>query len=96
MWCYVRDAVDAHIAAVDHGAVGENYLLGGDEASFKEVINEIERQMGKPLSTRVTLEAMLWLARGIRPEVKGRGQGALSHSLTVERYKRRRPYFVQL
>ena len=86
MWCYVQDAVDAHLAAVDHGAVGENYLLGGDEASFQEVINEIERQMGKPLSTRVTPQAVLWLAM-MASELKSKLDGK-EPTLTVERYKR--------
>jgi nucleoside-diphosphate-sugar epimerase len=86
MWCYVKDAVDAHIAAVDHGAVGENYLLGGDVASFKEVINEIERQMSKPLSTRVTPKAVLWLAM-MASDLKSKVDGK-EPSLTVERYKR--------
>jgi nucleoside-diphosphate-sugar epimerase len=86
MWCYVKDAVNAHIAAVDRGTVGENYLLGGDEASFKEVINEIERQMGKPLSTRVTPTAVLWLAM-TASELKSKVDDK-EPSLTVERYKR--------
>ena len=86
MWCYVKDAVDAHIAAVDHGAIGENYLLGGDEASFREMINEIERQMGKLLSTRVTPKAVLWLAM-MASELKSKLDGK-EPSLTVERYKR--------
>jgi dihydroflavonol-4-reductase len=86
MWCYVKDAVDAHIAAVDRGAAGENYLLGGDEVSFKGVINEIERQLGKPLSTRVTPKAVLWLAM-TASELKSKVDGK-EPSLTVERYKR--------
>jgi nucleoside-diphosphate-sugar epimerase len=86
MWCYVKDAVAAHIAAVNHGAAGENYLLGGDEASFKEVINEIERQMSKPLSTRVTPKAVLWFAM-MGSDLKSKVDGK-EPSLTVERYKR--------
>jgi dihydroflavonol-4-reductase len=86
MWCNVKDAVDAHIAAADRGVVGESYLLGGDEASFKEVINEIERQMHKPLSTRVTPKGVLWLAMmagALKSKVDGK-----EPTLTVERYKR--------
>jgi nucleoside-diphosphate-sugar epimerase len=86
MWCYVKDAVAAHIAAVDHGAVGENYLLGGDEASFKEVINEIQRQLSKPLSTRVTPKAVLWLAMMVS-DLKSKVDGK-EPALTAQRYKR--------
>jgi len=38
-FCHVDDVVKAHIAAVDRGNIGENYLLGGEEARFIEVIN---------------------------------------------------------
>ena len=62
MWAYVKDVVDAHIAAVDCGAVGENYLLGGVEASFKEVVNEIETLMGRPTSQRVAPRPLMKLA----------------------------------
>ncbi len=47
MFCHAKDIVDAHINAVDKGVTGENYLLGGVEASFKEVFNEIEKILGK-------------------------------------------------
>jgi dihydroflavonol-4-reductase len=53
MWCHVGDVVDAHIKAVVAGVIGENYLLGGVEASFKDVVNEIEKLLGKKQSTRV-------------------------------------------
>ncbi|MBU3916410.1 NAD-dependent epimerase/dehydratase family protein [bacterium] len=50
-FAHVRDIADAHISAVKNGRNGENYLLGGVEASFKEVINEIIRvtEMNLPL-----------------------------------------------
>jgi nucleoside-diphosphate-sugar epimerase len=47
MWCHVKDVVDAHINAVDRGSVGENYLLGGTEARFIDVVNEIEKLLRK-------------------------------------------------
>jgi nucleoside-diphosphate-sugar epimerase len=47
MWCHVKDIVNAHINAVDMGSVGENYLLGGTEARFVDVVNEIEKLLGK-------------------------------------------------
>jgi len=61
MWCHVKDVVNAHIQAVDFGEKGENYLLGGVEASFKEVVNEIERYLGKALSTKVKTKLFLRL-----------------------------------
>jgi nucleoside-diphosphate-sugar epimerase len=47
MWCHVKDVVDAHINAIDRGSVGENYLLGGTEARFIDVVNEIEKLLRK-------------------------------------------------
>jgi nucleoside-diphosphate-sugar epimerase len=86
MWSHVKDVVDAHIAAVEHGAPGENYLLGGAEASFKEVINEIERILGKPLSKRVAPKAVLWFvmqASTLKSRIDGK-----EPFLTIERYRR--------
>ena len=62
MFCHVRDVVDAHINAVDKGAVGENYLLGGVEASFMEVFNEIEKLLGKKQTTITSSKFKLKLA----------------------------------
>ncbi len=58
-WAYVEDIVAAHIAAVDKGRSGENYILGGVQASFKTVVNEIEDILGQPPSPRVTPKAVL-------------------------------------
>lgn len=86
MWAHVKDVVDAHISAVDRGAVGQNYLLGGVEADFKEVANEIESLIGKPPSTRVTPRFILWIAL-LAATAKSRIDGR-EPFLTPERYKR--------
>ncbi|MDP4093593.1 MAG: NAD-dependent epimerase/dehydratase family protein [Bacillota bacterium] len=59
MWCYSRDVADAHVNAVENGEIGANYLLGGVEASFKDVVNEIEKLLGKKLSTHVQSKYVL-------------------------------------
>ncbi|MGZ6993263.1 MAG: NAD-dependent epimerase/dehydratase family protein [Ilumatobacteraceae bacterium] len=85
-WAYAPDVADAHIAAVDHGRPGENYLLGGVQASFKDVVNEIERLLGKPLSRHATpkviLQLALWTALA-----KSRIDGK-EPPLTPQRYRR--------
>lgn len=43
---YIDDVVAAHIAAVDHGATGENFLLTGDEAPFSELIALMAGHLG--------------------------------------------------
>lgn len=53
MWCHVDDIVEAHIKAVEYGRNGENYFLGGVEASFLEVVQEIQRQLGKKITHKV-------------------------------------------
>ena len=59
MWCSVKEIARAHIAAVDKGKPGENYLLGGTEARFIDIVNEIERQLGKPETRKVQSKAFL-------------------------------------
>lgn len=44
---HVHDVVDAHIIAADKGVVGDNYLLGGVEVTFKEVIEAICKMLKK-------------------------------------------------
>ncbi len=85
-WAYVDDIVAAHIAAVDKGRPGENYILGGVEASFMTVVNEIEDILGRPPSRRVTPKAMLriglWAATA-RSSIDGR-----QPPLTPPQYRR--------
>jgi dihydroflavonol-4-reductase len=60
-WISVHDVVKAHIAAVDVEESGTNYVLGGVEASFRKVTNEIEAILGKPRARRATSKATLRL-----------------------------------
>lgn len=53
-FAHARDIARAHITALAKGRVGENYLLGGPEASFLEFIRTIQEVMDKPLSKRAT------------------------------------------
>ncbi|MBW8050286.1 MAG: NAD-dependent epimerase/dehydratase family protein [Cytophagales bacterium] len=62
MFCHVKDIARAHINAVEKGKTGENYLLGGVEASFKEVINQIEKLLKKKETRKVTPKWALQLA----------------------------------
>lgn len=86
MWCHVKDIVQAHIAAIEKGAVGENYLLGGTEARFIDVVNEIERLMGKTLSRRVQprwVMKLLVVALSLKSALDGK-----EPLLTQEKYNR--------
>ena len=85
-WAHVRDVVAAHVAAVDRGRTRESYLLGGVQASFKTVINEIEEILQRPRSRRATpqpLLALMLAAATVKAKVDGR-----QPLLTREQYRR--------
>ncbi|MGH8686858.1 MAG: SDR family oxidoreductase [Burkholderiales bacterium] len=53
-FCHVREVALAHLAAAERGRAGENYLLGGTDASYQELVREIGAALGKPVPARVT------------------------------------------
>ncbi|WDP87454.1 MAG: NAD-dependent epimerase/dehydratase family protein [Desulfobacter sp.] len=59
---HVRDIAHAHISAVENGGKGENYLLGGVEASFKEVMLEIIKTTGVNLPLKEISRSKLKMA----------------------------------
>lgn len=46
-FCHAREAARAHLAAFKKGKTGERYILGGVEATFLELAQEIGRVLGK-------------------------------------------------
>ena len=48
-FAHVHEVVAAHIAAADKGENGGSYLLGGENRSMLELIQIIERLLGKPV-----------------------------------------------
>jgi len=57
-FCHAREAARAHITAFEKGKTGERYILGGVEAPFLELAQEIgkvigKKTPGKPLPTTV-------------------------------------------
>lgn len=59
-FCHVKDVAEAHLDAFRRGKTGENYLLGGVDAAYKDVINKIEEMLGKKKSTSITPD---WILR---------------------------------
>ncbi|MFO0722671.1 MAG: NAD-dependent epimerase/dehydratase family protein [Myxococcota bacterium] len=51
-WGWAEEIAKAHVAAVDRGVSGENYLLGGVDASYLEVFQEISRLVGVEVPTK--------------------------------------------
>lgn len=47
-FAHVREVVGAHIAAADKGENGGQYILGGENRTMMELVQEIARLLGKP------------------------------------------------
>lgn len=61
-FCHVDEVARAHIAAVEHGRRGENYLLGGTRAPLAELVRTIGEVAGREVPARVT---PAWLLRAV-------------------------------
>lgn len=72
-FCHAREVARAHIAAATRGRAGENYLLGGTDARFLELVREIGAALGRPVPSRAT---PAWLLRSLG------ALGALRSALT--------------
>jgi nucleoside-diphosphate-sugar epimerase len=67
----VREAAHAHAIAAERGVCGENYLLGGEQTSFLDLVQRIGRQLGKPTPSKpipaIALKAVAhakdWISR---------------------------------
>jgi len=53
-FCHVQDVAKALIAAAEKGQSGKNYLLGGDEVSFFELIQTIGKKLNRKVPKRTT------------------------------------------
>lgn len=53
-FCHVREVARAHIAAFERGRTGENYLLGGADASYLEMVREVCTLVGAAPPERAT------------------------------------------
>lgn len=47
--CYAPEVAGAHLNAFVHGRTGENYILGGPDASFLEIAQWIGKRLKKPV-----------------------------------------------
>lgn len=68
-FCHVREVARAHIAAFEKGRTGENYLLGGADASYLELMQATQRIAGGKAPRRAMPAAVLALAGHILPIV---------------------------
>jgi dihydroflavonol-4-reductase len=62
-FCHVAEVARAHVAAADRGRTGENYILGGADASYAEAVQFIGEIIARNVNTR-TISARLLRAVG--------------------------------
>jgi nucleoside-diphosphate-sugar epimerase len=60
-FCHVKEVAKAHIAAITKAKIGENYLLGGADATFQEVIMELAHLSNKDIKIRTVPK---WIMNG--------------------------------
>jgi dihydroflavonol-4-reductase len=51
-FAHVTEVARTHLAAAERGRVGENYLLGGCDATYLEMVQEMARLLGMPAPKR--------------------------------------------
>jgi nucleoside-diphosphate-sugar epimerase len=73
-FCHAREVAKAHLAAFEQGGIGENYLLGGTDASFVELVREIGAALGREVPSRPS-PAWLLRAMGAFGALQGRLTG---------------------
>jgi nucleoside-diphosphate-sugar epimerase len=61
-FCHAREVARAHVAAAERGRTGENYILGGTDATLLELVREIGAALGKAVPQRPT---PAWLLRAV-------------------------------
>lgn len=58
-FCHAREVAKAHLAAAERGRSGENYLLGGADASYLEMVRTVGEVVGRPVPSRPTPAVVL-------------------------------------
>lgn len=87
----VREAARAEIHAAERGVCGENYLLGGEQTSFLDLVQRIGRQLGKPapgkpipaFALRAVAQAKDWISRvtGKEPDLTPESVAFVCHHM---------------
>jgi dihydroflavonol-4-reductase len=90
----VREIAKAQVRAWQRDKFGETYLLGGQQATFLELITEIGRQLGRSVPTRATpafairllAQSKYWASLLTRrpPDITPEGAMFTCHDLSVD------------
>lgn len=82
---HVREIAKAHIRAAEVGRAGEHYVLGGDQKSFLDLINQAQRILNKKQSAKATPAWMLRIGL-LGFGIKGWLQPSQEPDLTPEKF----------
>jgi len=93
----VREVAKAHVSAYHKGRKGENYLLGGPDVSFLEVIRLTGEILGKPVPAKPTPAWLLKAAAGLKamsarisgrePDITPESVAIITHHLSCDSKK---------
>ncbi len=72
---HVNDVAAGHLLAMDHGRIGERYILGGEDLPMPHVLAMIDDVMGRPPQRRARLPnaALIPLALGMEAAARAFG-----------------------
>lgn len=91
---HVDDVADGHLAAFERGAIGERYVLGGENMALGAILAEIARLSGRrPPRIRLPHAALLPLALAAEAWTRLRGRGEPFVTVDGLRMARKKMYF---
>ncbi len=91
---HVEDVADGHLAAFERGAIGERYILGGDNMALGDILAEIAVLCGrKPPRIRLPHGALLPVALAAEAWIRLRGSGEPFVTVDQLRMARKKMYF---
>ncbi|MDR9399567.1 NAD-dependent epimerase/dehydratase family protein [Salibacter sp.] len=77
-YAFINDVVDGHIAAQEKGKSGHNYILGGENISYREFFNYLAEQKGKSHKMiKLPIRLMVKVARGMELAAETTGKPPL-------------------
>ena len=91
---HVEDVADGHLAAYQHGAIGERYILGGENMTLGAILAEIARLSGRrPPRICLPHAALLPIAHAAEAWIRLRGRGEPFVTIDGLRMARKKMYF---
>ena len=87
---HVDDVAQGHLAALDRGKIGENYILGGEDVALETMLGDIAFLSGRRAPTvkipRAPLFPLAWAAEAVA-RVTGKEPFLTADALRMSRYR---------